>query len=113
MLVVMAIEDQLSDLGCTLITVAGNVDKALNLVATQTFDLATLDVNLNGQKSYPIAAALSKRGVPFAFSTGYGEHGLAEDYQRCIKLDKPYTRQQFVEVITALIKAGRPPAIAA
>lgn len=113
MLVVMGIEDMLSDLGCTSITVAGNVDKALDLVETNSFDLATLDVNLNGQNSYLIAAALNNKEVPFAFSTGYGEHGLAEDYQRCIKLDKPYTRQQFVEVIIALINAGRPPAIAA
>ncbi len=113
MLVLMAIEDLLSDLGCTSITVAGNVDRALELVATNSFDLALLDVNLNGQKSYPIASALSKHGVPFAFSTGYGEHGLDQTQQSCILLNKPYTRAQFIGVITALIKAGQPPALAA
>jgi hypothetical protein len=34
-------------------------------------DVAVLDVNLSGQKSFPIADALVARSVPFAFSTGY------------------------------------------
>lgn len=113
MLVLMAIEDTLGDLGCTSISVAGNIAKAVNLVATRDFDLAMLDVNLNGQQSYPIAEALRRKGVPFAFSTGYGEHGVAEGHGHCLVLDKPYTRAQFVAVITALIEAGRPPALAA
>ena len=113
MLVLMAIEDTLADLGCTSITVAGSLDKALNLVKNGSFDLATLDVNLRGQQSYPIATALIERGVPFAFTTGYGEHSVAESHQDCMVLNKPYTRTQFVAVITALIEAGRPPALAA
>lgn len=48
MLVLMAIEDMLTDLGCTAISVAGDLDKALALIAAEKFDLATLDVNLNG-----------------------------------------------------------------
>lgn len=113
MLVLMAIEDLLCDLGCTSIAVAGNIARALELVATKSFDLATLDVNLNGQKSYPIANALSKKGVPFAFSTGYGEHGVSASHQCCIVLNKPYTRPQFVDAIAALLEAGQPPALAA
>ncbi len=113
MLVLMAIEDMLGDLGCTSIAVAGNIDKALELVATRTFDLATLDVNLNGQRSYPIAKALSAAGVPFAFSTGYGEHGIGEGYGRHLVLNKPYNRRQLTEILTALLAEGAPPALAA
>ncbi len=113
MLVLMAIEDMLGDLGCTSVTVAGNVDKALELVATQTFDLATLDVNLNGQRSYPIAKALSAAGVPFAFSTGYGEHGIDEGYGRHLVLNKPYNCLQLTNVLAALLAEGNPPALAA
>jgi len=79
MLVLMAIEDMLADLGCTSISVAGNLDKALALIEVERFDIATLDINLNGQRSYTVAEALSNAGVPFAFSTGYGEHGVGED----------------------------------
>jgi hypothetical protein len=38
----------------------------------QLFDAAMLDVNLNGDKSFPIADALVARGVPFLFATGMG-----------------------------------------
>lgn len=106
MMVLMAIEDMLADLGCTSITVAGNMEKALDLVATQSFDLATLDVNLNGRRSYPVADALNDRGVPFAFSTGYGEHGVAEGHGGHLVLRKPYDRSQFTQVMRALLPAG-------
>ena len=113
MLVLMAIEDMLTDLGCTSIAVAGNLENALELVASESFDLATLDVNLNGQRSYPIANALSKAGVPFAFSTGYGEHGVGEGYGHHLVLNKPFTFPQLVKVLTMLLAEGNPPALAA
>ena len=67
MLVLMGIEDMLGDLGCTSITAAANIPTALEFIATDRFDLATLDVNLSGTRSYAIAAALKDCGIPFAF----------------------------------------------
>ena len=113
MLVLMAIEDMLADLGCTSIAVAGNIDRAMELVSTKTFDLATLDVNLNGQRSYPVAKALSEAGVPFAFSTGYGEHGVDGGYSHHLVLNKPYSRFQFEKVINGLLADELPPSLAA
>jgi len=113
MLVLMAIEDMLADLGCTSVSVAGNIERALDLIATKSFDLATLDVNLNGQRSHLIARALSDLGVPFAFSTGYGEHGIGEGFGAHPVLNKPFTCPQFIEVLTALLAPGGPPPLAA
>jgi CheY-like chemotaxis protein len=113
MLVVMAIEDMLADLGCTSISVAGNLDKALALIEVERFDIATLDINLNGQRSYPVAEALSNAGVPFAFSTGYGEHGVGEGYGHHLVLNKPYSSHQLINVLTALLAESPTPALAA
>ena len=113
MLVLMALEDMLGDLGCTSITVAGNVERALGLIASQSFDLATLDVNLNGQRSYPIAEALTDAGVPFAFSTGYGEHGVSEGYGDHPVLNKPFDAAQLTRILTGLLAARTPPTLAA
>lgn len=113
MLVLMAIEDLLADLGCTAVSTAANVDCALSLIAAKRFDLATLDVNLNGQRSYPIAQALRESGVPFAFSTGYGDHGVDEGHGNRPVLKKPYSRPQFNAVMATLVAAGTPPALAA
>ncbi len=106
MLVMMAIEDMLTDLGCTSIAVAGSIDQALELIGTENFDLATIDLNLNGDRSYPVARALDARGVPFAFSTGYGEYGIGEGFGGRPVLTKPYGDLQLVTVLTALLAAS-------
>jgi len=80
MMVLMVTEDMLGDLGCESVAAAANVDQALALIEAQGFDAAMLDVNLNGSKSYPVADALAARGVPFAFSTGYSDHGKDGHY---------------------------------
>ena len=36
-------------------------------------DLALLDVNVAGEKVFPVAYALEERGIPFLFVTGYGQ----------------------------------------
>lgn len=113
MLIMMAIEDMLTDLGCTAITVAGTIEQALDLIASRTFDLATLDVNVNGQRSYAVATALDGRGVPFAFSTGYGEHGVGEGFGDRPVLTKPYNEHQLVTVLTGLLTSTIPPRLAA
>jgi CheY-like chemotaxis protein len=113
MLVLMAIEDMLADLGCTSLTVAGTIAKALALIKAKEFDLAILDINLNGQRSYPIARALSDNGMPFAFSTGYGEHGVGEGFGGRPVLSKPYNCPQLIKVLTTLLAEGSPPALAA
>lgn len=113
MLIMMAIEDMLTDLGCTSITVAGSIAQALELIASQPFDLATLDVNVNGEHSYAVARALDGRNVPFAFSTGYGEHGVGEGFGDRPVLTKPYNEQQLVAALSALLVTSGPPKLAA
>ena len=113
MLVMMGIEDMLSDLGCTSITLAGNVETALDSIAANMFDFATLDVNLDGTQSYAVAEALKRRDIPFVFSTGYGSNGVDEGYGDRPVLNKPYSRFQFEAVVSGLLADGAPPALAA
>ncbi len=110
MLVVMAIEDMLADLGCTAVKLAANVQQALGLIEEQTFDLATLDLNLNGRPSYEVAQALTDHGVPFAYSTGYGSLAVREDYAGPPVLDKPFSRTQLVEILKGLLAGPKGPA---
>jgi CheY-like chemotaxis protein len=71
MMVAWLLEDMLADFGCAVVGPAAGVNQALAMLDAEAFDAAVLDVNLKGQKSYPIADTLAARGVPFVFSTGY------------------------------------------
>ena len=103
MLVLMNIEMALEDLGCSMICVAASVAEALALLAHQSFDAAMIDVNLGGEKSYPVADGLTERGIPFAFSTGYSDHGDRIDLEDRPVLKKPWLRADLVAVIEQLI----------
>ena len=71
LMVLMTIEDMLSDLECTMICVAGTVAAALKLLSdTARFDIAMLDVNLGNKTSYRVADVLVGCGTPFLFATG-------------------------------------------
>ena len=47
----MLLEDMLGELGYTVAAAAANMDEALEAAKTADFDLAILDVNLNGEPS--------------------------------------------------------------
>ena len=102
MLLLMMAEDMLADLGCEAVTSAASVDQALALIDAQVFDAAMLDMNLNGHKSHAVAAALTARGVPFVFSTGYRSH-MRDGYLDRPVLKKPYKPEQLVEIFTRLL----------
>lgn len=104
MMVLMTIEGMLEDLGCKSITTAATIDQAIDLIDAQIFDVAMLDVNLNGVKSYPVAAALVSHGVPFCFSTGYADHGPTEDYNDRPVLRKPYPYQKLSDMFAHLLE---------
>jgi CheY-like chemotaxis protein len=103
MLVLANIEMALDEMGCTVISAAATIAEALALIDAQGFDAAMLDVNLNGEKSYPVADALARRDIPFVFSTGYGDHGDRADFADRPVLRKPYLRRDLVAALAALV----------
>ena len=68
----------LTDLGYTMAAEAGRLDEALTVAKQGEFDVAILDVNLNGQPITPVVDVLIARGVPFVFASGYGRRGMPE-----------------------------------
>lgn len=95
----MMMEDYLSDLGCVVVGPAGRIDHALCLANDARLDAALLDVRITGGNSYPVAQALSLRGIPFGFITGYGVgYGMREFENRPV-LCKPVDRCDQVETL--------------
>ena len=91
-LVAMLLETILDDMGCTVVGPASNIDDGLRAATTEGgLDAALLDVNVAGREVFPVAEALKARGVPFVFSTGYGEAGLPEHWRGNPTIQKPFT----------------------
>ncbi|WP_420962290.1 response regulator [Brucella sp. IR073] len=89
-LVGMLIEDNLVDMGHEVAAMASRLKPALELARNGSFDVAILDVNLDGEPSYPIADVLMERGIPVIFASGYGPGGLDSNYAGTPILTKPF-----------------------
>lgn len=112
-LVGMEIESRLTQAGCQVVGVAGNVADARRLIEDTAFDAAVVDANLNGHPVDEIAAALVRKRVPFAFATGYERSALPQGFGDVPVLRKPFTGEQLISVVEALAtRHQRWPAIA-
>ena len=101
--ITMLLEDLLSDLGCYLVAVAPRLPEAMEKAEALSYDVAILDVNLNGQYTFPLAEQLIKRNVPLVFSTGYGRSIIPEALQVAPVLQKPFQQRDLEEALrTAL-----------
>jgi len=101
-LIALLLDDMLEDLGFHVAYSAATVAQALAwLERGGAPDAALLDVNLAGEKVYPVADALVARGVPFAFSTGYGD---AQDprFGQAPLLGKPIVPDRLAAVLHSL-----------
>jgi len=103
MIVAMLIEDILMDGGATVVGPAARVAKALDLLGTESVDAALLDVNLAGENTMPVAEELRRRGIPFAFATGYGAAGLPEGFATQPLLQKPFQERDLQEVMARVL----------
>jgi DNA-binding response OmpR family regulator len=94
-------------LGAAKVQIVSTFDAAKAAAEAGGFDIALLDVNINGQMSFPIAEVLRERGVPVVFASGYslGDRRPPEvDPAHC--LTKPYTGAGLEEALTAALRAG-------
>jgi DNA-binding response OmpR family regulator len=96
------VQEMLVDLGCVPIGPATTLDKAHALLANETIDAALLDVRLGRQEVFSLAQALLGRGVPFAFMSGSGVHGMPQPWQGHPSLGKPFTPDQLAACLRGL-----------
>jgi CheY-like chemotaxis protein len=104
-MVALDAEQMLKDLGATKVEVASTFDTAVRCARDGAFDLVVLDVNLNGQLSFPIVATIRQRGIPVILATGYelrGRPGGAPDDVVC--LAKPYSAARLEEAVSAALQ---------
>src|SRR5688500_8003036 len=90
------LEEALEAHGAHVIGPAGTVADALELIAAQAeIDGAVLDIDLHGERAYPVADALRGRGVPFIFATGTTPRSSPPPTRRCRVARNRWTREQW------------------
>jgi CheY-like chemotaxis protein len=102
-MVAMLIEDFLADLGCEVAGVASRLDEAAEKISVLAFDAAIVDINLNGDQTYPLAELLRKKGRPFVFATGYGTVGLPEALNGVPVISKPFDLHDLEKALTSAL----------
>jgi DNA-binding NtrC family response regulator len=107
-LLAMSLEDDLVLAGCAPVGPFSSLASATEATRREEFDLAILDVNLNGEPIYPLADELLSRRKPFVLVTGYGAASLPERFRDLPRLPKPYDLASLVrEISRAVPAAGR------
>jgi PAS domain S-box-containing protein len=108
-LAAMEMEQVLKDAGCEVVGPAARLDRALALAEAGGFDAAALDVNLDGEFVFPLAARLRQQGVPFVFVTGYNSRGVfPPEFQDVARVGKPVQERALTAALAEAIAAAAP-----
>lgn len=100
-LIGIVLEDILDMLGHVVVGNAATLEDAERIAGDEQFDLAILDVNVDGREVYEFAERLHSAGTPIIFATGSHRDSLPPRFRDGAVLEKPYA---FSGVEAALAK---------
>jgi len=90
-LIAMMLEDFLETLGHTVHANCDSVCEAVEAAEQGGFDVAILDVNLNGENVWPVAHKLREKDIPFVIATGGHVEPPPPEFKDVPLIEKPYT----------------------
>ena len=100
--------DMLEERGAEVAGPVGRVAEALALLrGGPAPDAAILDINLQGEKVYPVADALRGSGVPFVFTTGYEAWAIPSVYEDVPRVEKPVEAEHLLALLHRLLAGAR------
>jgi len=106
-LVALMIEAMIEELGASVIGTESKIEESLAFVARRhsEIDVAVLDLNLGGARSYDIAQALADNGIPLVFSTGYSDDAILPEWRGRPLLGKPFQLAELENALKGAIAA--------
>jgi CheY-like chemotaxis protein len=106
-LIALDLEAIVRDLGCDVLGPVNHLEPALNIAERCQLDGAVLDIHLNGDStSYPVAAALESRRIPFIFVTGIDKGGMASLFPGAAVVRKPFSQALVQAAIKRMLAKG-------
>ena len=103
--VALFLEDLLAEFGYEVAGIASHLDDAMT--RAPDYDLALLDVHLNGRNVFEFADRLAARGTPFVFATGYGARGIPDRHCARPVLQKPFLPDDLKRALAEVVAERR------
>ncbi|ASY72670.1 transcriptional regulator [Sinorhizobium fredii USDA 205] len=104
-LVALQIEDDLIAAGYLVVGPFTSLSTSIAASRAETFDVATLDLNLRGEFVYPLVDELLERHVPVLLLTGYAGSDLPERFRCLPRLTKPFDGSELISRIKSMVPA--------
>jgi DNA-binding response OmpR family regulator len=104
-LIASLIEYILNTAGCVVAEPISRLAQAQEAARRNAYDAAVLDINLRGERVYPVAEILSEREIPYFFVSGYHAIDLPAEYEGRPKLGKPFRSEQLLDTLSNLVSA--------
>ena len=98
-------EDLLTDHGYFVVGPAYDMPGALDLAGREQIDAAIVDLNIRGEKIFPVLTLLKDRGIPFVITSGYADWSMPEEWQDRPRLQKPVAEEQLLKAIRRAVPA--------
>ena len=103
--VALFLEDILLEFGYEVAGVVTHLDEAM--AREPDYDIAVLDVHINGRNVFDFADMLAGRRIPFVFATGYGERGIPERHRSAPVLQKPFQPSDLKHILKDITPVRR------
>lgn len=92
--------------GCKIVGPVTSLKEALVVVATDDFNAAVLDINLNGELIWPAAQVLHAREIPFVFTTAYSNiSGMPTQLEAAPWVEKPFEAKRLTATLAATLSS--------
>ena len=103
-LIANELQDCLEKAGAEVVGPLGHMERALLTAEREALDAALLDIDLHGERCWPIADVLSRRAIPFIFATGYATDIVVPDrFAACEVLSKPFRERDMLAALAKLL----------
>src|SRR5258706_16150405 len=104
-LIALNLVEQFAALGYVVIGPAFTMAEARHLAAVAVFDVAAIDLKLQGVFAGDVADILIRRHIPFLFVTGYSEVPDRQRYKNIAVLTKPVRTLDLLRAIEDVLAA--------
>jgi DNA-binding response OmpR family regulator len=88
--------------GARVVGPIADLREAGDQISRDGFDVALIDIDLRGERSWLIADELARDKIPFCFVTGYGPEIIPERFRHILMWQKPFNPSELAEQIRLL-----------